>query len=361
MPRQAVDQSVSCAEAAPAIFLHGLWRSGSTFLWQQFRSSPGTLCYYEPLHHGLAKLTAARLARETASLRLRNGHPSVTEPYFAEFAPLIRRRGVRGYHASFAFDRFHLEAYDEAAGLQSYIANLVRRARVAGRVPVLGFNRAMLRMGWLRSRFDALNIYMERDPMAVWGSYRAELALGNDSYFSMWLRVLERNASADAFAPLCEALAWPPRGLLQPDRRRRRARIAALSDEEGYLMVSYLSLLAAAVADRHADVRLEADACLDPRKRAAVERRLALQTGLKPDLSGYTIVPPRVRLPQQTRRDIDRLARGILPVLADGASPAAMRRGRAQGGHLADVLGGHAGFSLFSLDVGRGAGVGGGH
>jgi hypothetical protein len=312
---------------------------------------PGTLCYYEPLHHGLAKLTAARLARETATLRLRNGHPSVTEPYFAEFAPLIRRRGVRGYLPSFAFDSFHLEAGDKAAGLQSYIEFLVRRAEGAGRIPVLGFNRAMLRMGWLRSRFDALNIYMERDPMAVWGSYRAELALGNDAYFSMWLRVLERNASAPAFAPLCEAMAWPPRGLLQPDRRRRRARIATLSDEEGYLMVSYLSLLVAAVADRHADIRLDADACLDPRKRAAVEGRLLLETGLKPDLSGFTVVPPRVRLPQRTRRDVDRLARGILPVLGEGANPAALQGGRAHLGQMAGALGGRGVGSLFGLDL----------
>lgn len=59
------------------IFLHCVWRSGSIYLWSRFRQADSTHCFYEPLHHGLAKLTAARIARADPTVVQANRHPAL--------------------------------------------------------------------------------------------------------------------------------------------------------------------------------------------------------------------------------------------------------------------------------------------
>jgi hypothetical protein len=90
------------------VFLHGLWRSGSTYLWSRFRMSEAARCFYEPLHHGLARLTAERIAHDTPEKIDGNRHPALSDPYFLEFAPLLGLRGVRGFRDDLAYDRFAL-------------------------------------------------------------------------------------------------------------------------------------------------------------------------------------------------------------------------------------------------------------
>lgn len=92
-----------------AVFLHGMWRSGSTFLWSRFRESSDAYCFYEPLHHSLSKLTAKRIAQDTVEQITASRHPAMDRPYFAEFAPLIDRKGVRHYQRRLAYDRFALQ------------------------------------------------------------------------------------------------------------------------------------------------------------------------------------------------------------------------------------------------------------
>src|SRR5262249_21846978 len=47
--------------AEPAVFLHGGWRCGSTYIWSRFRDCAGTLCFYEPFHEILARCTARKV------------------------------------------------------------------------------------------------------------------------------------------------------------------------------------------------------------------------------------------------------------------------------------------------------------
>jgi hypothetical protein len=49
--------------AAPPVFLHASWRTGSTWFWGKFRELPETLCYYEPLHSANTTVTRSQALR----------------------------------------------------------------------------------------------------------------------------------------------------------------------------------------------------------------------------------------------------------------------------------------------------------
>jgi hypothetical protein len=182
------------------IFLHGLWRSGSTYVWSRFRAAEGSLCYYEPLSDGLRRLTHARILRDTPETMLSNNHPALAQPYFAEFAPLLAGRGVRGYQRRFAYTRFAPPAEREDRPLQSYVQQLIDHARGQQRAAVLGFNRTGLRVAWLKKRFDAYNIHIDRDPIDIFSSYLSQLQSGNYYYFIKWMQIIAGNTDYPLFS-----------------------------------------------------------------------------------------------------------------------------------------------------------------
>jgi hypothetical protein len=181
------------------VFLHGLWRSGSTYVWSRFRVAEGTCCYYEPLHDGLVRLTRARIGRDTPESVEHNRHPAMEQPYFAEFRPLVGRRGVKGYQRRFAYTRFAPASTDQDPALEAYVHRLIDQAHGEARSPVLGFNRTGLRVGWLAERFDAFNIHIDRDPIDVFSSYASKLHDGNHYYFVKWMQIIAGNPDYPLF------------------------------------------------------------------------------------------------------------------------------------------------------------------
>jgi hypothetical protein len=192
-------RALAVTDACRPVFLHSLWRSGSTYVWSRFRTAEGALCYYEPLHDGLQRLTHARIQRDTPEAVQYNHHPALAQPYFAEFAPLIDGRGVRNYHRRFAYNRFAPAADEADPALQAYIQQLIDHARNQGRAPVLGFNRTGLRVAWLKGRFDACNIHIDRDPIDVFSSYLGQLQGGNYYYFVKWMQIIAGNPDYPPF------------------------------------------------------------------------------------------------------------------------------------------------------------------
>ena len=206
--RVAASAITPCPEPLRPVFLHGLWRSGSTYVWSRFRVTPCTLCFYEPLHDGLRRLTAERIRRDTPDSIKDNHHPELAQPYFAEFAPLLARRGVRGYQRRFAYSRFAPRRDEPDAALEAYVQSLIDRAREHDRSAVLGFNRTGLRVAWLRDRFDACNIHIDRDPIDIFSSYLGQLQSGNYYYFTKWMQIIAGNRDYPLFK---EALSKIPR------------------------------------------------------------------------------------------------------------------------------------------------------
>jgi len=302
------------AQARP-VFLHGAWRSGSTYYWSRFRQAEGTLCFYEPLHHGLAKLTPKRIAEggEDATAALR--HPPLSAPYFAEYAPLIRGRGVQGYSQSLAYERYHLDEDEAHPQLQRYIGGLLSHASFMGRRAALGFNRSCGRVAWLKRRFGAFDIHIDREPAAIWASYAAERAQGNNAFFSMWLRVLEANQDHPIWAPLADRIK--PRGPLRrrltkmgPDHCQR---IAAMDEAESYLLVFYAWLATAPASMAACDLVIDDGLAHLPYYVRRLEAEIKAQVGLTLDLSGAEARPPRVVLDDGLRRAVEAEALALFP------------------------------------------------
>jgi hypothetical protein len=241
---------------APAVFLHGLWRSCTTYIWSRFRASPETYCYYEPLHEGLAHLNPKRIADWTPDQMQAQGHPPIAQPYWAEFGPLLKRHGVKNYCRSFAHDRYILHPDDSHLSLSRYISFLINHAAQQERIPVLGFKRTAFRMGWLTKHFKSWNLHIDRHPFDVWSSYEAMRAKRRNTYFFLhWLVTLDHNSAHPVFGPLVKQL--PIRSSLQKLFTKQlhfyNNVIDNLSAETTYFMVFYIWLASCLHALTHSD------------------------------------------------------------------------------------------------------------
>ena len=267
---------------ARPIFLHGMWRSGSTFIWSRFRALNSTCCFYEPLHHGLARLTAAKIERDTPEVIAGNKHPQLSAPYFAEFAPLLKSRGVTGYRPTLAYHRFALEPGAANPDLDRYINVLLNHAQASGKTAVLGFNRSGLRMGWLRELFSSYDVQVERDPRQIWWSYVQQARKGNYFFLQKWLFVLECNADHPLFAPIAEQL--PLRRGTQRfaagEKAFYRGVLQLMQPDRVYLMVFYLWLLLVVQALTRCDLVIDLDRCADPPYRARLTEKIGKATNL---------------------------------------------------------------------------------
>jgi hypothetical protein len=254
------------------VFLHGLWRSGSTYVWSKFRQAPGTYCYYEPLHQGLGRLTRKRIGRDSAETMAENRHPDMA-PYFAEFEPLLKGRGVKNFKTRMAYRPYVLEAQDQDPALHRYLSNLLHHAQSQEKQAVFGFNRTGLRIGWLAGNFPSANIYIDRNPRSIWRSYQRHKDEGNYTYFTAWLMTIEQNAEHALFRPIAERLRLRKGADLlfkKPKSFYRAVVDATMTPEETYAMVFYIWLLCGEHAHQYADLIIDMDRMpdLDYRRQA---------------------------------------------------------------------------------------------
>jgi hypothetical protein len=191
-----------------AVFLHTAWRSSGTWIWARFRENPAVRAFYEPLHEELATISRADIAQFRPG-SWKSGHTG-TAAYFAEYEPLLNRRGrgVAGYRRAFAFENFFLPPEAENPALEAYLRMLLASAHAEGRMPVLKFCRSLGRAAWLRQRFpEAAHVTVLRDPGAQWQSARQQYTQHGNRYFlTAPFMILRRNAThalvADALARL---------------------------------------------------------------------------------------------------------------------------------------------------------------
>jgi hypothetical protein len=275
-------------------------------------------CFYEPLHHGLARLTAERIAYDTPEKIAGNGHPALSDPYFREFAPLLGLRGVRGFREDLAYDRFALNPAEAHPRLERYLGGLIDHAAQEGRSAVLGFNRTGLRIAWLKARVPkAINIYIDRDPAAIWASYVAEMERGNYAFFSMGLRVLMGNADHPVFAPLVERLGLFRRALVHGSAKAvHRQIMQGMSASESYFMVYYLWLACTEHAKAECDLVVDTHQAGNSRYRRRIAEALAASTGVAVNIDDMRCAPARATPPWRARERIELSAEAMLPISA---------------------------------------------
>jgi hypothetical protein len=178
------------------VFLHTGWRTAGTWLWSRFREMPDVEAYYEPLHEVLEGITLARIHSFSWDQRA-SGHPALAQPYFHEFAPLLRPGcgGVERHRADFAIKDFFADALTPLPDLRAYIELLLDFADRRHRQPVLKFCRSVGRVGWMQHNFpDAAHVVVVRNPAAQFASaLHQHQRHGNPYFLVMPLLVLSHN------------------------------------------------------------------------------------------------------------------------------------------------------------------------
>ncbi len=306
--------TIETLTCAPPIFLHGLWRSGSTYVWSRFRALKGAYSYFEQLYPGLARMTPSRLHGGAWQAAIAaNRHPELDQPYFAEFSPLLSRRGVKGFDRRFAFDRFALGAEDRHPALERYLDSLIGYAGEQNRRAVLGCNRTWLRPAWIKACFGSYDVYVERDPVAVWSSYKRHAQAGNYNFFTNLHLILERNGDHPLFAPMADRVRLR-RGLARYRKAAQAypALIEAMSDQESYGLVYYMWSLSILSGLSHCDLIVDTGAP-SMSKRAA--ETLRTDGGVEVDLSGIR-PSDSDSLAFPALRTAERSIRAILPYAA---------------------------------------------
>jgi hypothetical protein len=141
------------------IFVTGRFRSGSTFLWNLFRSVPEVTSYYEPLNERRWFDPAARGDRVDPTHR----H---VEEYWREYEGLEELG--QHYRVDWIDTNLYMDARFPDPDLRSFIDLLIERSK--GR-PVLQFNRVDFRLPWLRRTYPrAAIVHIYRHPRDQWCS-----------------------------------------------------------------------------------------------------------------------------------------------------------------------------------------------
>ncbi|MGO9271381.1 MAG: methyltransferase domain-containing protein [Terriglobia bacterium] len=152
------------------IFIHALWRTGSTYIWKKFRDQSCYRAYFEPFNELLLQSRQEIEAAQPRTITTRNRHPDIASFYYAEY-PFKPEGGVEYFEKYFPCEKYCLDETSSDEPLRKYVCHLISLARDNGQIPVLQFNRSLLRVGWLDHNFSPLNILLLRRPMDVWQSY----------------------------------------------------------------------------------------------------------------------------------------------------------------------------------------------
>lgn len=264
------------------IFLHGMWRCGSTFVWSRFRQLDETYCYFEPLIEGLAKLTPERINRATEGVIARNRHPKLAQPYLKEFESLIKQRGVTNYQRKFATKDFLLLPEKADPALEKFITTLLDQAESKNATAVLGFNRTVLRTAWFKQNFDSINIHIDRDPFEVWASYMEHRNKDDNTFLTRWMMVADVNRHQPLFRSLIDRLDIPTLTLAKIGRRKKRygMMLDALTPAKLYDFVFTMWLATILQALTHCDFILDINRADDTTYREHVSQTIHVLSGL---------------------------------------------------------------------------------
>lgn len=141
------------------IFVTGRFRSGSTLVWNLFRSLPAFTSYYEPFNERRWFDASTRGSHVDAS------HLEVAN-YWAEYDGLDELD--RYFSAHWKLQQLYMPAHVWNPAMQRYIETLIEKAPAR---PVLQFNEMDLRLPWLRARFPrARMLHIFRHPRDQWCS-----------------------------------------------------------------------------------------------------------------------------------------------------------------------------------------------
>jgi hypothetical protein len=237
------------------IFVHSLFRSGSTYVFGAFRRSAGGYwCYQEPLNEHVRHVAEApeRLleigARDGALLR----HPALEKPYFWEFYQ-VRKAIAPLFRKEFSYETFFIRKDHPSCGsLRAYLQALIDNAQ--GR-PFFQCCRTTGRLAALRDAFGGTHIHLWRNPHDQWWSYQV------GDYFDATTQLIFNAAdlpdSLAAVRDVCGIAAFRDPDIDKEFAHYRNHRVAA---REGYVAFYALWLHSLLACEKVADLSVNIDA-----------------------------------------------------------------------------------------------------
>lgn len=153
------------------VFIHSLFRSGSTYLFKVFRRADNRYyCYQEPFNQYLENLNtkADDLLEVDFEMQQSLRHPEITTPYFYEFIQI--QESLTGlFKIDFSYKDYFIDLDDEGfKGQFHYIDTLIKKAPAT---PVLQFCRTSGRIHAVKNAFPGIHIHLWREPRNQWWSY----------------------------------------------------------------------------------------------------------------------------------------------------------------------------------------------
>ncbi len=273
------------------VWLHGSWRTGSTYVWHKFRSDARYLAYYEPFHENLEYLTARSIdgARHDT---WNSHHPDVGAPYFQEYKELISHIGLPHFVPALPYRNFFIND-DPLPEQHAYLAALIDHARQQKRRPVFGFCRSWGRTAWFRRYAPpGVHIALTRDPLSLWRSALDRHTRYNDTYFlTMPLVILMLAERESWLAPYLRVM-----GLDHMDReidlaRAQRRAADLLKTDQNAVMRAFAAIqgLGLTMALRHADLVMPVEDLACPMRRRALHDTLRSRYAIDLDWSDCRI------------------------------------------------------------------------
>jgi hypothetical protein len=159
------------------IFIHSLFRSGSTYIFNVFRRSKnGYWCYQEPLNEKLLIKASQPNGFKTRVSGIQEllRHPELDKAYTYEFH-VVADEVTKLFREDFSYKHFFYNPGDNLNEISNYFSALIHGAK--GR-PVLQCCRTTGRVTGLKSAFGGTHLFLWRNPWDQWWSYKS------DNYFS---------------------------------------------------------------------------------------------------------------------------------------------------------------------------------
>ena len=195
------------------IFIHSMFRTGSTYIWDKFNKHREITCYYEPLHEMLNGLTEENLKFQVLNTdRYHNRLKKIN--YWENYRNLIKKEqtGVRLYQKRYAyFDYTNTSENDY--GLKKYILELIKNA--GNMRSAFQFNRSSLRQKWFLKEFpESINIYLLREARAQFNSYyNSFLNTNGRGFVRTNLSIIDQNVNSEFFKDIKKILQMPEANL----------------------------------------------------------------------------------------------------------------------------------------------------
>jgi len=265
------------------VFIHSLWRAGSTYVWSRFRALPEACAYYELFHEALGTETRQELASRSPDSWL-SRHPHLATGYFAEYLPLLGERGIPGFEKSFPVDHFFAKGAATLAGEERYISGLIGHAKRLGQTPVFGCCRTIGRTPWLKDRFGGTHVVLVRDPRQQWYSGYLRRREAGQAYFEVMPYFILGKAASEAARRVARTLGIPAVDApsFELEYQRYAAVLGAADPEQSYAAFYAVLNLSLDRALPVADLLIDSDRLSnDPIYRIGIERNLQTRTNLR--------------------------------------------------------------------------------